>query len=187
VDDDIPDAEHETQWTDQARTRYQAATRAVLEALSAHTDLVAGRVGRQAELGPYFTSTERLQEVLEAFRDAEFDLCGSVPYAPLSWDEDEADEDEDGQRGPLVSVVHQVEFEVLDEDRLVEAGRAAYRQAWPKDTAEDALVAVTDVPSAVGELVHVHGWDVLEAGTEYLRPRTGETSIVQFGDGTAPS
>jgi hypothetical protein len=187
VDDDIPadlpQDDQRTQWTEPAAARYRAATQALVQALEQHAELVSGRAGRPAELRPYRASTERLQEVMDTFRDAEFAFCGSVPFAPLSWvEEAELEVEEDHGPGPLVSVVHQVEFEVLDEAGLVEAGRAAYRQAWPADTDEDALLAITDVPSAVGELLHVHGWDVLSASA-YLRPRTGETSIVRFAAG----
>lgn len=71
---------------------------------------------------------------------------------------------------------------MLDEAGLIAAGQSVYAQAWPDDTAADARHAVTTVPAAVAELVHAHGWGVLEAGTEHLRPGSSEMSIVQDDD-----
>lgn len=94
-------------------------------------------------------STKRLVPIVDAFRRAEYDLCGEFPLDDFAWPQDEADLDLEhdpentGHRrpGPMVSVVHRMEFEVLDEDQLLAAGRAANRQAW----AQEQLVEVTDL------------------------------------------
>jgi hypothetical protein len=145
--EDRPDG-HELRWSGAARSRYQSAAKVMLDALAAHVDLVAGGTGDPSELGPYLRSTKRLVPIVDAFRRAEYDLCGEFPMDDFAWPQDEADLDladdpTSGHRrpGPIVSVVHRMEFEVLDEAQLLAAGRAAHRQAW----VQEQLVEVIDL------------------------------------------
>jgi hypothetical protein len=170
-----------TQWTPAARDRYTAATAALLETLNAHTALVAARVGRQAEMPDYIDSAQRLQQALDALTEAEFDVCGSFPFS-LRGDDDGDDDfepEDDAAPGALLMVEHRAEFEILDEAALVEAGRAAYRTSWPDDVEEDARLAVSSPAQAVGQLIHTHGWQFFESGTDALAPRSSETMIEQ--------
>jgi hypothetical protein len=184
ITDESKDDGPETQWTEAARTRYQAASRAMLEVLTAHVELMAARQGRQAELSGYFASTDAVERALHAFGEAEFDLCGSFPFALVGRFDDDPEDDTDGdsehaEPGPLLTVVHRMELEVRDEPALLAAGRAAYALAWPDDTTEDARLAVGTAAAAVGELIHVHGLAGLSAETAFLTERFSEMSIVQ--------
>ncbi|WP_285593650.1 hypothetical protein [Kineosporia sp. NBRC 101731] len=168
-----------TQWTPAARDRYVAATAALLETLNAHTGLVAARVGRQAEMPAYIDSAQRLQQALDALTEAEFDVCGSFPFALRDEDDDDFEPEDDEAPGALLRVEHRAEFEILDEAALVEAGRAAYLTSWPDDVEEDARLAVSGAAQAVGQLIHTHGWQFFENGTDALAPRSSETVIEQ--------
>ncbi|MCD5350286.1 hypothetical protein [Kineosporia mesophila] len=168
-----------TQWTPAARDRYAAATAALLETLNAHTALVAARVGRQVEIPDYIDSAQRLQQALDALTEAEFDVCGSFPFSLREDDEDDFEPEDDVAAGAILTVEHRADFEILDEAALVEAGRAAYLTSWPDDVEEDARLTVSSPAQAVGQLIHTHGWQFFENGTDALAPRSSETVIEQ--------
>ncbi|GGB80090.1 hypothetical protein N798_01065 [Knoellia flava TL1] len=161
----------ETQWTDAARESYAASAEALIAEIRRHVELTTGREGRQRELGPWFESAEEVHEAAVAFTHAELDWCGStsikVRIDEDDWDDDEDDDEEDEEVGDVLSVVGRWDFRVTDPEAFVEAGRRAYAEAWPDDTAEDAEIAVPDVGAAVAALMHPPTLDQLE-GAEGL-------------------
>jgi hypothetical protein len=52
-------------------------------------------VGGEAEAAAYFESASSLQVALDQLREAEFDLCGSFPFSPARFEDDEFDDEED--------------------------------------------------------------------------------------------
>lgn len=153
------DEDEDTQWTVAARERFVAQADAFVAAIQKHVTQTLTRSGRQKELGPYFESTDQLQAMAMAYSDAEFDWCGSSPLALVRDEEDDDDWDDDDEDAPddhgeVMSVLGRWDYRITDEQALITAGRSAYANTWPDDTAEDAEIAVPDAARAVGELIH---------------------------------
>jgi hypothetical protein len=174
-------ADEETQWTASARVAYIVAVEAASAALAAHAERVQARKGRETELMPYFNSAGTLQAALDQLREAEFDLCGSFPFSPASFDDDEFDDDDDDSDGEALGGWLTVEFAahygITDEEKLIQAGRDAYLSAWPDQTPEDAEVRVTSPSVAIGELLHTVGLAALDTDIDYLSPRWHQVSV----------
>lgn len=156
-------------WAAPARERYLAQTRTFLSAVEAHVALTAARIGRHAEVGPYFDSLDRVRAAAEALNDAEFGWCGSI-MLPLTLaasgldDELQVENLDDADAAEVVlSLKGSWEFEVQDVAAVVLAGRGAYLRNWPGDLMEDAESAVTDVVDAGRELMHRGGVEALNA------------------------
>ena len=180
------DAYDETQWTAAARAAHIVAVEAVMAALAAHAELVQSRQGRDSELVPYFDSSGNLQAALDQLRAAEFDLCGSFPYSPAGFEDDEVedefdDEDEDAVGGWL-TVEFVAHYGIADEEKLIQAGRDAYRSAWPEQTPEDAEIRVTSPSVAIGELLHTDGLAALETDNDYLLPRWHQVLVKELAE-----
>jgi hypothetical protein len=158
----MDDSSADTQWSDAARERYLRATEELIAALKAHSALTAERRGRHRELDPYFASSEALEKAAQAFNESELEWCGSWPLSLADQDLDEFDDDEDDDEptGPVLSGLFRWDFTITDEAAVIEAGRSAYRGAWPSDT--DADLAVPDIGRAATEIVHATGWLGLE-------------------------
>jgi hypothetical protein len=181
-------ADEETQWTGSARAAYIVAVEAASVALTAHAEGVQARQGRETELGPYFNSAGTLQAALDQLREAEFDLCGSFPFSSVGFDDDQFDDDEfddndedgdsDGEAvGGWLTVELAAHYGIADEKKLIQAGRDAYRSAWPDQTPEDAEARVTSPAVAIGELLHTVGLAALDTDNDYLSPRWHQVSV----------
>ena len=179
------DAYDETQWTAAARAAHIVAVEAVMAALAAHAELVQSRQGRQSELAPYFDSSGTLQAALDQLREAEFDLCGSFPYSPAGFEDDEVDEFEDDDEeavGSWLTVEFVAHYGIADEEKLIQAGRDAYQSAWPEQTSEDAEIRVTSPSVAIGELLHAEGLAALETDNDYLLPRWHQLAVKELAE-----
>lgn len=173
----------DTQWTPEAKQAYEKRAEELIEAIRAHVAANITRSGRQKELGPYFESSETLLTVARAFEEAEFNWCGSVPLGLGVADDEEEDGGDDrvdGEvpQGGMLSIFRRWDLRILDEAAVIAAGRAAYLQAWPDDTEEDASIRVEDVEVAASELIHADGLESL-GNTEGLQPERGATTIIQ--------
>jgi hypothetical protein len=92
VDEDFA----EIQWTAPAAEAYRRQATELIAAVQHHLDLTLGREGQDVESEPYFDSCQDLRHAVEAFSEAEFNWCGSMPLALQDdWDEDEDYEEED--------------------------------------------------------------------------------------------
>ena len=160
-DDEVED----TQWTSAAKARYEECANGFVEAVRDHVQLTLAREGRQREDALYFTSLTRLAEAGSTFADAEFDWCGTFPLLSDDDDDDGEDEDEDetGGDNTVVSVLGRWDYRITAPDAVIDAGKQAYRTAWPQDTEEDARVRVDSVGRAVNEILHGGDLDALNA------------------------
>lgn len=172
TDEDEP----ESQWTAPAKEAYAARAEELIAALRDHAQLTLERTGRQAEGAQYVPSVQRLLRAAAAFDDAEFEWCGSFPLG-IAADDDDDDDDESGDESAeagVLTVVGRWDYEVVDAEALVAAGRAAYVNLWADDTHEDAVAAVSNAAEAAREIVHADGWGALERanGLEAIADRT---------------
>ena len=120
---------------------------------------------------------------------AEFDLCGSVPFSAVSFDHDadeleDDDEDEDDAGGGWLTVELVAHYAVADEEKLIQAGRAAYLSAWPEQLSEDAEVRVTSPSTAIGELIHSVGLSALDTDNDLLQQRWHRVSVTEATEET---
>ena len=141
--------------------------------------------GRESESGPYFDSVANLKAVLEQFSEAEFDLCGSFPYSPAGFEDDEVEDEFEGDEasvGSWLTVEFVAHYGIADEEKLIQAGRDAYQSAWPEQTSEDAEIRVTSPSVAIGELLHAEGLAALETDNDYLLPRWHQLAVKELAE-----
>jgi hypothetical protein len=123
---------------------------------------------------------------LLALSDAQFAYTGNAgPLSPLhAWNRNEdKDEGSEPWYGSGLSVLQRTDYRVIDESAVIQAGRAAYREAWPDDTADDAVADVTSIGQALYQITHASGsWSAIDnvagieiAGRAILAVSTDET------------
>jgi hypothetical protein len=154
-----------TPWTSAGADRLRAEARNAAAALIEHADTVAA-LGEH-ESAELVAAGARLMPFLIALSDAQFDYTGNGgPLGPLhAWDEDDAERDglAEQPRGAGLSVLERTDYRVVDENAVIEAGRAAYSEVWPDDTAEDAAADVTNLGRALYQIAHASGsWSSIE-------------------------
>lgn len=175
------DANEETQWTTSARAAYIVAVEATMATLAAHSRRVLARRGGEAEAAAYFDSAGGLQVALDQLRTAEFDLCGSFPFSPAGFEDDEFDDGEEDQDdealGGWLTVEFTAHYGIADKEKLIQVGREAFLSAFPEQTAEDAEARVTSPSVAIGELLHTVGLAALDTDNDYLLPRWHQVSV----------
>lgn len=154
-----------TPWTQDGAEKVRTEARKAATALIAYADALAaltdGDFAKQVE------NEKRLLQVLLEFSDAEFEFTGSGgPLGLLhEYDDDHDEEDDTADSGPVagLSVLQRTDYKVIDEATVIEAGRSAYLEVWPDDTAEDAANDVTTLGRALYQVAHAAGtWTVLD-------------------------
>lgn len=160
------DSEAPSLWSDTTKKKYLQAVRELSVMLDRHAELVSGRIGQSRELERYFDSAGEFRRILRGFADAEFEYCGSMPFALLDWDDgdqDASDESTTADQGRgsaermTLSFFQRQDYAVLDEADLMLAGRRAYLEHADKDTMEDAELLIGTPESAalqVADLGH---------------------------------
>ncbi|TAL41483.1 MAG: hypothetical protein EPN91_10530 [Salinibacterium sp.] len=169
-----------TPWTPEGAERLRVAARDAAQAIIEHGDFVAGLSAR-SDSTAVFDSAQQLAESLVAFAGAQFDYTGIT--APLGgvyeYLENQDEEDEEEDRSPVsgLSILERRDYEVIDEDAVISAGRLAYLRIWADDTEQDAERDVNHLGSALYQIAHDSGtWRSLD-DVEGLRP-TGATVLV---------
>ncbi|HTL40575.1 MAG TPA: hypothetical protein VL294_03805 [Pseudolysinimonas sp.] len=159
-----------TPWTSAGADRLRAEARSAAAALIEHAETVAA-LGEH-DFVELVAAGGRLMPFLLALSDAQFAYTGNGgPLGPLrAWNRNE-DEDEGGEpwHGTALSVLQRTDYRVIDESAVIQAGRAAYREAWPDDTADDAVADVTGIGRALYQIAHASGsWSSIDdvAGIE---------------------
>lgn len=182
--DDPADEVISNRWTPAALDAYRARADELLRRLAEHIAVTAGRHGRQREMTAYFDSADRLERAVTAFAEAEFDWCGSTPVG-VDQPQEEADDDEDGpardpslEEAPVVSVLGRWDYVVTDAGALLDHGRSAYLETWPRDSDDDAAVRVVGVESAVGVLLHAAALPALDDAPG-LQPLLGTVEVIR--------
>lgn len=176
--------EVETQWTDAARQRFAAEVDALVEAVRAHGAAVLAQTGTEAELPGLFAAGDQFAKAVDTYGDAQFDLTGTSPPVHVHGHGEEDEEDADGEEVEVVAVVrvlHRADYAVADLDAVLEAGRAAYAEVWPDDSAEDAAADVTSLGRALYQIQHAGGLAGLEDAPGLL-PAGSTTWYVDVSD-----
>ncbi|HVQ91239.1 MAG TPA: hypothetical protein VMU51_09385 [Mycobacteriales bacterium] len=168
------------QWTDAARERFRAAGAALVEALRAHSAALLPMTGRRADVAEILAAGDRLALAADEYSDAQFEFTGTSPR----WERIESDDDDRDEELPrqepagAITVLHRADYRVMDVAAVMNAGRLAYREVWPDDTAEDAAVDVADFSRAIYQVMHAGGIAALDE-TPGLEPAGAFTSITE--------
>lgn len=166
-------------WTDATRAEYLQAGETAIEALRAHLTLVAG-TSSEADEPAIDESAETVRQAFIAVSDAQFEYSATVgPFSLLEDEDDDGEEDEDDELGVDVDVEHanisillRRDFRLTSEAALIEAGTAAYREAFPDEPLDAAIDDVQELGRALYQIVHARGVDAL-ADVEGLEPVVG--------------
>lgn len=155
------------------------------EALAAAVHAYAERVAatkQYSDAPAIFQAGDELLSAALAYVDAQFEHTGtSYPLGALQVLAEDTNNDE-GEGTDLsaptsgITVLQRADFGVEDEDRVLRAGRAAYREVWPDDDEQAAAADVTHLGRALYQIAHAHGWDALRE-IDGLVP-TGATTVV---------
>jgi hypothetical protein len=164
-------------WTDAARAAFINEAEKAIAVLREHVALVAGASG-PSDGGRIAVSSEAVRQAFAALSNAEFDYSAQgSPLGPLESDEELM---EDFEEVPLdesaehnqISILLRRDFAVVSQAAVLEAGRAAYLQAWPDDTPEQAARDVTHLGRALYQVMHAGDLEALSQ-TEGLQPTAG--------------
>ncbi|TXK19686.1 hypothetical protein [Homoserinibacter sp. GY 40078] len=154
-----------TPWTAEGAEQLRAAARAASDAILAHAERVAALSG-DAQTPKVFESALSLAEVIAEFTDAQYAYTGTtVPLGAIYSFIDAMSENEEPEAVdvPGISVYQRRDYEVLDEESVMQAGRDAFREAWPDATDEDAAADVTTLGGALYQIAHAGGgWSALD-------------------------
>ncbi|GAA2007037.1 hypothetical protein JL107_03695 [Nakamurella flavida] len=161
-------------WTDERRAAFAQAAEEAIEVLRLHVATVTAATGEAEQLA-ILRSGDTVTDAFGVLADAEFDLtAASSPLSPLArteeWADDEDDGEEDGEPDPLddtaefnqLSVLTRRDYRLTSEAAVLDAGRAAYAQAWPDDSAEAAAEDVNHLGRAIYQITHAGGFDALD-------------------------
>jgi hypothetical protein len=169
-------------WTVEGADRLRAAAAALAAAIAEHVEAVCAVQGR-GEFDAVFDASNRLLEVAAEYGLAQADYTGyGFPLVALTQfldnDEDDEASSDDEQAGPTagVSVLSRRDYEVVDHDAVMQAGREAYLRVWPDDDEDAAAADVTHLGRALYQIAHADGWDNIGSAPG-LAPFVGVTLV----------
>lgn len=151
----------DTQWTEQAHTRFRAAADEFADAIRAHCQILSALTGRQSDFQRLFQADTALAQAAANYADAQFEFTGTFP--PLGLVDDDQEEEQDSgdvdskAAVARVSVLHRADYRVTDPEVVVAAGRSAYRKLWPDESEEDAVADVDHLGRAFYQIQHLGG------------------------------
>lgn len=166
--------------------RLQAALDALTDALEAHLEACLGRSG-EADSAVQSAYTA-LRQAAERYDDLLFDQVDEVtpwefpegPHTDLEF------EDEDALPGTIGVLVRR-DYDLVDDEALVRAGRVAYHELYPEDPEESAVADVVHAGRAIYQLLHAYGVDGIDQRAEEsgLAPRGGTVWVQALEDSEA--
>ena len=173
-------------WTDQRRAAFAQAAEEAIETLRLHVATVTAATGEGDQLR-ILGSGETVEEAFVALGRAESDLtAASSPFSALVQNEDwDDDDEEDEEPDPLdesaqfnqLSVLIRRDYRLTSESAVLDAGRAAYAQVWPDDSAEAAAEDVSHLGRAIYQITHAGGFEALD-DVQGLDPTAGIALIL---------
>lgn len=163
-------------WSDESRERYVARAEQAIASLRQHVDLVAASTVENDQ-DRIEVSADEVRLAFVALSDAEFDYSATIgPFGLLQLDEDDDDLgevvlDESAEHNQF-SVMVRRDYAVVSEAAVLDAGRAAYLEVWPDDSADDASEDVQDLGRAIYQIIHAGDLEALNE-VEGLQPTAG--------------
>jgi hypothetical protein len=140
-------------FSEEGRKALAEASQLLADRLQAHTQALLAMTGSPEEQDALYEQNGALEELVEGWNDAVFDLTGT---APLLLEEEAEEPEEEGEleeQDQVISVVSRFDLRVVDLDALLDAGRAAQErhpaelddsgEPDPVDTAEQAIYEIS--------------------------------------------
>jgi len=164
-------------WSDATRAAFVNQAEEAIAVLGDHVALLAGASGT-SDGGRIAVSAEAVRQAFIALSNAQFDYSAlGSPFGPLESDDEFMDDLEEVQLDESaehnqVSILLRRDFAVVSESSVLAAGRAAYLQAWPEDTPEQAAIDVAHLGRALYQVMHAGGLEALNQ-TDGLQPTAG--------------
>ena len=167
-------------------SRLHAVLDDLTDALEAHLDACLARTG-EADVAVQSAYTA-LRHAAARYDDLLFDMIDEVtpwefPEGPHT---DVEYEDEDALPGTIGVLVRR-DYDLVDDDELVRAGRDAYADLYPDDPLESAVADVVHPGRAIYQMLHAYGVDGVDHRAEEsgLRPRGGTVWVQALEDADA--
>ncbi|MCL8250639.1 hypothetical protein AERO_04520 [Aeromicrobium fastidiosum] len=175
-----------TTWTPEGAARLTTAAESLQDAIGEHARASIAAAGDDEAV---FRASEELLAALVAYGTAQAEHTGyGFPLLVLEQfvdddedddeDDDDDDEDEDEEPVAVVSVVQRHDYEVVDADAVMAAGRAAYLRVHPGDTDDEASADVSHLGRALYQLAHADGWSSL-ADADGIDPIGGIVAVAR--------
>ncbi|WP_347041024.1 hypothetical protein [Brachybacterium nesterenkovii] len=173
----MPDDDPDMMWTAEGRERYLEGVEVLVEQLRRHARLVAGLDREHFDHDPdtrrtYWTSQDLVHRAIADANDRELDWAGAMSLPAVEVDADGEDagdielidlEDEAVRpRGDVLSLVGRWDVDIVDPERFLAAGRAAYTRRHGLEDPVFAEVSVTDPLEAAAALLESPTWPELE-------------------------
>ena len=161
-----------------SRKALAEASHLLAERLQAHTQALLAMSGGPDEQDALYEQNVALEELVEGWNDAVFELTGTAPLLLEEETEEPEEEEELQEQDHLISVVSRFDLRVVDLDALLDAGRAAQErhpvelddsgEPDPVDTAEQAIY---EISREVGEAwFELPGVDLVAGARAYVVP-----------------
>jgi hypothetical protein len=172
------------QFTPAGGERLQVAAAGLAAALQDHAAFAAAMRGGTSEQSALAELNDRVTAAAIEWTDAAYTHTGTF-VLPLEVEQDdlpyEDDSEEHGEQPAVqarLSLVSRWDLDVSDLAKLITDGRAAHRRARPRESEEDAVVAIGDENAAqalyaildeAGEpLLRIDGLDVVRGSRLYI-------------------
>ncbi len=165
-------------FSEESRKALAEASQLLADRLQAHTQALLAMTGGPDEQDALYEQNVALEELVEGWNDAVFELTGTAPLL-LEEETDEPEEEEELlEQDHVITVVSRFDLRVVDLDTLLDAGRAAQErhpaelddsgEPDPVDTAEQAIY---EISREVGEAwFELPGVDLVAGARAYVVP-----------------
>jgi hypothetical protein len=140
-------------FSEEGRKALAEASQLLADRLQAHTQALLAMTGSPDEQDALYEQNGALEELVEGWNDAVFDLTGTAPLLLEEEAEEPEEEEELQEQDQVISVVSRFDLRVVDLDALLDAGRAAQErhpaelddsgEPDPVDTAEQAIYEIS--------------------------------------------
>lgn len=165
-------------FSEESRKALAEASQLLADRLQAHTQALLAMTGGADEQDALYEQNVALEELVEGWNDAVFELTGTAPLL-LEEETEEADEEEEPlEQDHLISVVSRFDLRVVDLDALLDAGRAAQERhpaelddSGEPDPVDSAEQAIYEISREVGEAwFELPGVDLVAGARAYVVP-----------------
>lgn len=161
-------------WTAEGAERFRAAASELADNVLRHAEaIIASRNGRLIE--EVFEANDELTPFVLEYADAQFEFTGNgFPFGIVMdyWRDEDDDEDEDeDEAATAITILQRNDYRVLDEERVIAAGRAASDEVGGE-------VEVNRLGTALYCLAHIGDWSSLRVRGG-LEPIGGRAIVVR--------
>jgi len=165
-------------FSEESRKALAEASQLLADRLQAHTQALLAMTGGPDEQDALYEQNVALEELVEGWNDAVFELTGTAPLL-LEEETDEPEEEEELlEQDHVITVVSRFDLRVVDLDTLLDAGRAAQErhpaeldESGEREPVESAEQAIYEISREVGEAwFELPGMEMVAGARAYVVP-----------------